>query len=119
REASADAAYPAVRPGPPSEREMALPVVRRLVDVHPAGPRSLGEPQAAAKVFREHGGQEPVRRRVDDRKRLVLAPDRRNWHDRTERLLAGDLHFIAHAVEDSRLVVQVRGKPRRAGAAGD
>src|SRR5207302_10929860 len=98
REPPAHAPDPDLRPRPPSEGEVALPVVRRLVDVHPAGPRGLGKTQTAAEVPREHGGQEPVRGRVDERERLVLATDRRDGDNRPERLLPGDLHLVAHAV---------------------
>ena len=54
-----------LRAGPAAERQVGLPVVRALVDVHPAGPHRLGEAQPSAQVAREDGGQQPVRRTVD------------------------------------------------------
>src|SRR3990172_3964111 len=88
REASADAADPAHRAGPPAEGQVRLPVVRALVHVHPARPNGLGEPQPPPQVLGEDRREQPVRRAVDEGDCLVLAPDRRDRYYRPERLFA-------------------------------
>src|SRR5580765_715662 len=55
-EATADPPEPALRARATAEREMRLPVVGALVDVHPAGANALREVKAAAQVLGEDGG---------------------------------------------------------------
>src|SRR5436189_2081243 len=50
REAAADAADAAARTGPATERQVRFPIIGAVVDVDPARPNRLGEPQAAPQV---------------------------------------------------------------------
>ena len=79
--------------------------------VHPAGSDRLRVPEATAQVAGEDGRQQPVRRPVHGFDRLVLAADRRDRHHRTEGLLARDLHFLGHTLQDRGLVEQVAPEP--------
>jgi len=54
-----------------AERQMGLPVVRGLVDVHPAGTDTVGELEPAREVAREDGGEQSVRRRVRELDGLI------------------------------------------------
>src|ERR1700693_3120040 len=63
-ETATDSADAAVLAGPPAEREMRLPVVGRLVHVHPAHLQAVGKTQSARKIASVNGAKEPVRRVV-------------------------------------------------------
>jgi len=62
--APSDSPDAGARPRTPAEREVALPVVRGLVDVHPTRVDRLGEAEPPREVTRPHRRQEAVRRRV-------------------------------------------------------
>src|SRR3954464_10831910 len=75
RRGAADAADPARRARSAAERKVRLPVVRRLVDVHPAGLRCIREAQPLLQVARKDRGQEPVRRGIRQLDRVVERVD--------------------------------------------
>src|SRR6266545_7866228 len=119
REASAHPPDTAARPGPAAERQVRLPVVGALVDVHPTSPYRLGERQPAPQVTGEDRRQQPVLRAVHQLDRLALVADGGDRRDRAEGLLAGDLHLVAHPVQHGRLEEQVAAVLGGALAAGD
>ena len=79
--ASADPSDAGARARSAAERQVALPVVGRLVDVHPACVDRLCEAQAAGEVARPDSGEKAVWRRVGD----LRAPPRRSRCGRSER----------------------------------
>ena len=117
RRRASDAADAARAAGAAAERQVRLPVVRRLVDVDPAGSHLVGVAQALRQVAGEDRRQEPVRRRVRELDRVLERVDRDDGRDRPERLLGGDERVGRDAVEDGRLPVQVGREAARARAA--
>src|SRR3954452_23190550 len=68
---AADAADAARRTRAAAERQVRLPVVRRLVDVHPPRLCRIRKAQPFAQIAREDRRQEPVRRCVRQLDRVV------------------------------------------------
>src|SRR5438067_12445283 len=69
--AATDPSHARAGAGAAAEGKVALPVVRRLVDVHPAGVDGLREPKTPSEVSRPHRRQQAVVRRVRDLEGLV------------------------------------------------
>src|SRR5438094_3385263 len=117
REAASDSPDAALLAGPAAERQVRLPVVGRLVHVHPPCFQRVGKAERAREVPGVHGAEQAVGRVVRQRERLLLVPELNDRRDRAERLLAADPHVGLHAVEDRRVVVEAGRKTLRALAA--
>src|SRR4051794_12395716 len=105
RRGAADAADAARRARAAAEREVRLPIVRRLVDVHPACLRGIREAQPFLQVTREDRREKPVRRGVRQLDRVLEGIDGDNRCHRPESLLLRDERLRRHVVEDGRLPV--------------
>jgi hypothetical protein len=57
---------------------------RLVVDVHDAGMKSVGDALGAGEIGRDDGRREAVFRRIGERERLLVAPERRDRRDRAE-----------------------------------
>src|SRR5665213_325801 len=105
-ETPADPPNTAVLASAAAKRQVRLPVVGGLVDVHPTHLEVVGEAEGTGKVAGVDRAQEPVRRIVGNRQRLLLVvelDDRRDW---TERLFLADSHRRHDAIEDRGGVVE-------------
>jgi len=98
---------------------VALPVVRRVVDVDPPRVDRLGEAQATREVARPDCSEQAVRACVCDAKRLGVVRDGGDRRNRAERLLARDLHLLGHSVQDGGRPVEPRRKTFGPFAPGD
>src|ERR1700730_3785579 len=74
-EAAADASDAAVLACPAAKRQMRLPVVRRLVDVHPTHLESVGKAQGAREVAGIDGSEQAIRRVVGHCQRLLFVAE--------------------------------------------
>src|SRR6266852_641871 len=92
RESAADAPDAALLAGATAERQVRLPVVGRLVDVHPSGFESVREAQRPREVACVDGAKQPIRRIVGEGQRLLLVAELDDRRDRAERLLLAHAH---------------------------